>query len=312
MATLLKGKALKDDLAFVEEQLRKFPDPHDTVRFMWQQRRDDLKRQIATEDGSADNYAEVALLFHGAPVIGSDEIRLQFATRMLDNYQNFVSVLAAEKGGTELKAKGQVPNAFGSKLFIKDMLRGSVGFLLQEPPPTQASLVPTVLREAIEEATLALRDLSSTDPKQFQSRADSLSPRAMSAVKKIAKTLNEAGAEAKIVGADEELSLGQARVATLHSRLNEVEVLEHNEELTGVVLGIFPDRQQYEFRIGEDGPVIYGSVSEDLDKHYLANPASILLKPVRARFLVLTKLRAGQIQNSEKILETLTLIPSPR
>ncbi|MGK3799693.1 hypothetical protein, partial [Enterococcus faecium] len=83
-----------------------------------------------------------------------------------------------------------------------------------------------------------------------------------------------------------------------------------NDEQIGVLLGIFPDRQQYEFRIGKDGPVIYGSVSEDLDKHYLANPSSILLKPVRARFLVLTKFRAGQMQRTEKILETLTPIES--
>ncbi|MGY3609106.1 MULTISPECIES: hypothetical protein [unclassified Bradyrhizobium] len=306
MATLLRGKGLKDDLAFVEEQLRKFTDPYDTVGFMWRQRKKDLERQIASEESAIDAHAEVALLFEGAPVLGSEEIRLQFATRILDTYQNFVSVIAAEKGGAELKAKGQVPNGFGSKLFIKDMLRGSVGFLLEEPVQAQSSIVPTLLKEAVEEATVALRDLSSNDPARFQSRADSLSPRAMSAVKKIAKTLNDAGAEARIVGAEQELKLAQANVATLHSRLNEVEVLEHNEEQTGVVLGIFPDRQQYEFRIGSDGPVIYGSVSEDLDKHYLANPLSIVLKPVKAKFLVLTKLRAGQVQSSEKILESLT------
>jgi hypothetical protein len=308
MATLLRGKGLRDDLAFVEEQLRKFSDPHDTVAFMWKQRKKDLERQIAAEENTTDSHAEVALLFEGTQVRGSEEIRLQFATRMLDNYQNFVSVLAAEKGGAELKAKGQVPSGFGSKLFIRDMLRGSVGFLLQEPVQAQTSIVPTLLKEAIEEATVALRDLSSADPARFQSRVDSLSPRAMSAVKKIAKTLSDAGAEARIVGAEEELKLGQTNVATLHSRLNEVEVLEHNEEQTGVVLGIFPDRQQYEFRVGNDGPVIYGSVSEDLDKHYLANPSSILLKSVRAKFLVLTKLRAGQVQSSEKILESLTLV----
>jgi hypothetical protein len=33
----------------------------------------------------------------------------------------------------------------------------------------------------------------------------------------------------------------------------------------GILLGIFPDRQQYEFRIEEDGPAIYGPVSEGLD-----------------------------------------------
>jgi hypothetical protein len=306
MATLLTKKGLKDDLAFVEEQLRKFPDPYDTVGFMWKKRKEELERQIATEGSTSGTHAEVALLFEGGPVLGSEEIGLQFATRMLENYQSFVAVLAAERGGAELKAKGQVPNAFGSKLFIKDMLRGSVGFLLQEPAPVQSSIVPTILKEAIEEATVALRDLSSSDPRQFQSRADSLSPRAMSAVKRIAKTLNDSGAEARIVGDKQELQLGKAGVATLNSRLNEVEVLEHSEDQEGVLLGIFPDRQQYEFRVGQDGPVIYGSVSEELDKRYLTNPSSILLKPVRAKFLVLTKLRAGQVQSSEKILESLT------
>ena len=66
------------------------------------------------------------------------------------------------------------------------------------------------------------------------------------------------------------------------------------------------DRQQYEFKIGDDGPVIYGPVSEDLDERYLTSPdfaTSILLKPVTAQFLVITKVRAGQIQTQQKILE---------
>ncbi len=312
MATLLTGKELRDDLAFVDEQLRKFSDPFDTARFMWQQRRKALQHQLAELDDKIENRGEVALLFEGGPVIASEEIGLQFATRVLENYQNFVAVLAAEKGGAALKAKGQVPKAFSSKLFIKDMLRGSVGFLLEEPPLAQGSIVPTILKEAIEEATTVLEELSSSDTAQFQSRADSLSPRAMSAVKKIAKILNDAGAETQIVGAEKELQLGLGRIAKLHSRLNDVEVLEADETQLGVLLGIFPDRQQYEFRVGDDGPVIYGAVSEDLDKDYLSNPAAVLLHPVRARFLVLTKLRAGQVQSVERVLQSLTKVASLR
>ena len=87
-------------------------------------------------------------------------------------------------------------------------------------------------------------------------------------------------------------------------------MLENREEMKGVLLGILPDRQQYEFRIGDDGPVIYGPVSEDLDESYLTNPdfaSSILLKPVTAQFLVITKVRAGQIQTQQKILERIEL-----
>lgn len=194
------------------------------------------------------------------------------------------------------------------------MLRGSVGFMLQEPEHEQSSLVPTPLREAVEDATQALTDLASADTEKFNSRVESLSPRAMNAVKKIVKTLNESDAEIKIVGTDAEVRLDRSHITTLNTRLNELEILESRETVAGILLGIFPDRQQYEFRIGEDGPVVYGPVSEDLDERYLTSPdfaASILLKPVTAQFLVITKVRAGQIQTQQKVLERIELNAPP-
>ncbi|WP_018318273.1 hypothetical protein [Bradyrhizobium sp. WSM2793] len=309
MATLLSKRELHDDLAFVDKQLSQYTDPYDTVRFMWEQRRAALLRRLEEAAKTDDSHAEVALLFDGGPVVGSQEIRLQFATQVLDGYQTLVAIIAAEKGGAELKARGKLPKAFTSKLFIRDMLRGSVGFLLEEPLPPQGSLLPTVLKDAVREATASLRDLSAASSDAFQSRAETMSPRAMRAVKRISKTLIEAGALAKIVDDAEELSLTSERVAILQSRLNEVEVVETTEELDGVLLGIFPDRQQYEFRIGspEDGQVIYGSVSEDLDVRYIANPAEVLLKPVRARFQLITTIRAGQKQSEERVLQTIVV-----
>jgi hypothetical protein len=309
MATLLSKRELHDDLAFVEKQLSQYSDPYDTVRFMWEQRRTDLLRRLEEAGKTDDSHAEVALLFDGGPVIGSQEIRLQFATQLLDSYQTLVAIFAAEKGGAELKARGKLPKAFTSKLFIRDMLRGSVGFLLEEPPPTQASMLPTVLKDAVREATASLRDLSAASSDAFQSRAEAMSPRAMRAVKRISRALAEAGAAAKIVDDEEELSLTSERVATLQSRLNEVEVVEATEELDGVLLGIFPDRQQYEFRVGfsVDGQVIYGPVSEDLDEQYIANPAEVVLKPARARFQVITTIRAGQKQSEERVLQTIAV-----
>jgi hypothetical protein len=195
------------------------------------------------------------------------------------------------------------------------MLRGSVGFLLQEPSPEQGSLVPTLLKEAVEDATQALNDLANAETEQFHARVDSLSPRAVNAVKKIVKTLNESDAEIKIIGGDGEVRLDRAKIASLNARLNDLEVLESRETTIGMLLGILPDRQQYEFRIGEDGPVIYGPVSEDLDERYLTSPdfaSSILLKPVTAQFLVITKVRAGQIQTQQKVLERIDLVNAPK
>ncbi|KYK45335.1 hypothetical protein A1D31_34870 [Bradyrhizobium liaoningense] len=310
MATLLSRRELRDDLAFVERQLSQYPDPYDTVRFMWEQRRNDLLRRLEQAGQTDETHGEVALLFEGGPVIGSQEIRLQFATQVLESYQTLVAIFAAEKGGAELKARGKLPKAFTSKLFIRDMLRGSVGFLLEEPPPTQASMLPTVLKDAIHEATASLRDLSAASSEPFQARAEIMSPRAIGAVKRISKTLSEAGAIAKIIDDEEELSLTPDRVATLQSRLNEVEVVEASEELDGILLGIFPDRQQYEFRVGpsDDGQVIYGPISEDLDQRYIANPGEVLLKPARARFQLITTIRGGQKQSEERVLQSISAL----
>ncbi len=314
MPTLLTSRALQDDLAFVDEQLRQHSDPFDTVRYMWQQRHDELQRELSQIERSLVVHAEVALLFEGTPVRGSEDIKLGFATKMLDQYQAFVGTIAAERGGAVVAAKGQLPRSFTSRLFIRDMLRGSVGFLLQEPEPTQGTLVPTLLKEAVNDATQALIELASGDTEQFHIRAESMSPRALNAVKKIVKTLNESDAEINIVAAEKEVRLDRGRIASLNARL-EVEVLESRETMTGIVLGVFPDRQQYEFRVGDDGPVIYGPVSEDLDERYLTNPdfaASILLKPVSAQFLVITKVRAGQVQTQEKVLERIDPASSHR
>ncbi|MBR0854336.1 hypothetical protein [Bradyrhizobium liaoningense] len=311
MATLLSKRELHDDLKFVDKQLSLYSNPHDTLRFMWEQRREELVRRLEQAVQTDDSHGEVALLFDGGPVIGSQEIRLQFATQVLESYQALVAIFAAEKGGAELKARGKLPKAFTSKLFIRDMLRGSVGFLLEEPRPTQTSMLPTVLKDAIHEATASLNELSAASAESFQARAETMSPRAIGAIKRISKTLIDAGAVAKIVDDEEELSLTAERLATLQARLNDVEVVEDTEELIGVLLGIFPDRQQYEFRVGppEDGQVIYGPVSEDLDQRYVANPAEVLLKPARARFQVITTVRGGRVQSEERVLQSIAVIP---
>jgi hypothetical protein len=67
----------------------------------------------------------------------------------------------------------------------------------------------------------------------FSVRSVSLSPRSVNAVKKIIKTLNEADAEIKIVGADGEVRLDREKIASLNIRLNELEVFEDREEMKG-------------------------------------------------------------------------------
>lgn len=303
---------LTNDLAFVEERLAAHPDPYDTIRLMWERRRDALREQIAVTENRRDNHAHVALLFNGTPVIGSQEIKLDFAAKILENYQSLVGSLAAERAGAELGARGRLPAAFTSKLYIRDMVRGSVGFVIEEAKPAQYELVPSALKGAVDEATNILADLSGGDPTKFDARLNQLSPRTIAAIKKMTKVLHESGAETKIVDEDQELSLDYGRTASLSARLNEVEYVERREVRQGVLLGLFPERRQYEFQPSDGSPVSYGPVSEALDNKYLTEPdfaRSVILKQVRAAFSVTTIVRAGIPNKEEWVLEDVK--PSP-
>jgi hypothetical protein len=303
---------LNNDLEFVEKQLAAHTDPYDTIRLMWERRRDALREQISVIEVRQDNYAQVALLFNGAPVVGSQEIKLDFAAKILENYQSVVGSLAAERAGAELGARGRLPAAFTSKLFIRDMVRGSVGFVIEEARPAQYDLVPSALKDAIDEATKILTDLSSIDGRKFDERMGKLSPRTIGAIKRMARILHDSGAETKIIDDEQELNLDYGSTASLNARLSEVEYAERPEIREGVLLGLFPERRQYEFQPSDGAPVSYGPVSEVFDSRYVTEPdfaRSIILKPVAAKFLVTTILRAGIPHKEEWVLEDVQLLP---
>src|ERR1700694_1182417 len=105
MPTPLTLETLRNDLAYVEEQLKHHGDPQDTVRLMWENRREALRDEIARIEETQDNFASVALLFNGEPVLGSEEIRLDFATRALEGYQSILTALFSERIGNEPGAR---------------------------------------------------------------------------------------------------------------------------------------------------------------------------------------------------------------
>jgi hypothetical protein len=302
MPTIIKSRALQNDLDFVERQIEEHSDPYDTVRLMWEQRRKELLEEIEALTSSPDVHAEVALLFAGNPVHGSEEIRLDFATRALDNYQQVVSVLAAERAGTAVGSRGRLPQSFSSRFFIREMIRGSVGFLLEEAKPSQNALLVSPLKDAVRDTMQVLEDLSSSDVDRFNSRLQKLGPRAVNAIKRMAKVLGDAGAEASIVNDEVELNLNRAKTEALITRLGEIDVQESRETMVGTLLGIFPERRQYEFA-PLDGGILHGPISEELDARYLADPTRLLLRPCTATFSILKTLRGGQIQGQELVLE---------
>lgn len=307
MPVLLSIEALEADRRYVERQIAEAGDsPWGTARLMWQSRLADIDQQIAALSAGRSNYASVAVIFDGNPVIGSGDIRLDFTTEALDSYQKVVALALASHNGVELSERGRLPAGDQARLFIRDLVRGSMGFILEELPGQQHEMLPTQLKEAVEDTTLLITNLSAASDAEFETTLAGTQPRLVAAVQKFAKVLFDAGASTRIVGDEQRLALSIDEVGRLSRRLGEVEVTEEVVPVDGVLLGVLPEARKFELKL-LDG-TMEGAVSEDLAFKYTSDAAfkeRLLLQPVRAQVKFVRTGRNGRLVKERRILEAL-------
>lgn len=310
MPVLLSIEALEADRRYVERQIAEAGDsPWGTARLMWQSRLADIDQQISALAAARSNYASVAVIFDGNPVIGSGDIRLDFTTEALDSYQKVVALALASHNGVELPERGRLPAGDQARLFIRDLVRGSMGFILEELPAQQHEMLPTKLKEAVENTTELIGNLSSGTDKEFEATLEGTQPRLVAAVQKFAKILYDAGASTRILGDERQLALSIDDVGRLSRRLAEVEVTEEVVPVDGVLLGVLPEARKFELRLpGDDAGTMEGAVSEELALKYTSDAAfkeRLLLQPVRAQVKMIRTTRNGRLVKERPVLEAL-------
>lgn len=307
MPVLLSIEALEADRRYVERQINEAGDsPWGTARLMWQSRLADIDQQIAALAANSSNYASVAVIFDGNPVIGSGDIRLDFTTEALDSYQKLVALALASHNGVELSDRGRLPAGDQARLFIRDLVRGSMGFILEELPAQQHEMLPTHLKEAVEDTTRLIANLSVASDVEFEATLAGTQPRLVAAVQKFAKVLFDAGASTRIIGDEQRLALSIDEVGRLSRRLGEVEVTEELVSVDGVLLGILPEARKFELKLHEG--TMEGAISEDLALKYTSDAAfkeRLLLQPVRAQIKFVNTKRNGRLVKERRILESL-------
>lgn len=314
MPTLLSIEALEADRLYVERQLVEAgDDPWDTARLMWESRLVDINKQISALATARSSYANVALIFDGQPVVGSSDIRLGFTTKILNSYQNVISIALASGNTKELSQRGPLPSADLSRLFIRDLVHGSMGFILEEVASEQMTMVPTALKDTVENTTRLLEILSSESDEIFEETLASTQPRLISAVHRFAKVLHIARASTKIVGDDQRLTLTMEDVDRLSRRLNEVKVTESEDKVIGTLLGILPESREFELKpMDNDKPTIKGTISEVLVLKYTADSdfkEKFLLQQVQAQVKIIRTKRKARIVQEYFILEALEPVP---
>lgn len=304
MPQKLSRRAVAGDLAEVEAMLRSRPDQGDTIAMLWRSRAEALRQELANIESAEPSLASVALIFNGLPVVASEEIRVDFATKALDQYQALVSAVFADVLGADLGAKGRIPHAHRSKLYIRDIVHGSMGFILDERSPAQPELLPSPLKDSVERSTEILAALS--DPARFDQTVDELKPRIVDAVKAWTRTLRKFGAEMKVVADRGEISLDHDEIDALDERLNDVQVVEDEHFATGVLNGVLPEHETFEFTPDEASVALSGTISDALAERYAVAASEMVQRHGRGQFLLIRTFRGGTLKKEQRILQAFT------
>lgn len=257
----LEREALLADRAAAAEILTSIPEDDVFGRASFESRLGQLDEELKDLEKLPDETSgSVALLFAGEPVHGARSIDVNFATQVVDAFQGLVSSQVASDEVGVLGSRGPLPFQIPSKLAIADVLRGSVGFVLEEATPNLEK-VDTRVKTAISEVTNIIERMSTESETEFESAVESLDPRLLGNLKCFFQALDINHAVVRIVDDARELSLDTKTIARARERIELTDIKEQeSDDLIVELVGILPDARRFEMRLPGSPDVIKGMV----------------------------------------------------
>lgn len=228
-----------------------------------------IESQIQQLSAVQEKIGSVALLFAGAPVHGSRAIAADFATSVLKSFQDLVTKRIAGEEFGRLGARGRVPERTPSVLAIRELVRGSVGFVLEENTANQ-EIAETPIKKAIDDVTTLIGHAAAEAEDEFEASVETLDPRMLVSLKDFFQTLDDGGAEVRIVEDERDATLDATAVHRARIRVEATEVLDtEKDSIVGELLGLLPDSRRFEMKLLGTGEVIRGSVAAALATRWL-------------------------------------------
>lgn len=231
-------------LASIEEEIRRLQDQHDFV-------------------------GSVALMFSGGPVYGSRSIDTIFSASVLKSFQDLVAKRISSEEFGALGTRGRIPERTASALSIRELVRGSVGFVLEETA-TNTALVDTPIKKAIDDVASVITQAAAESDDEFEESIETLDARMLVSLRDFFRALDDGGAAVRIVESDRDSTLDSQAVKRARSRVDSTEVQDtESEAVIGELLGLLPDSRRFEMRLQETGEVIRGTVAVALATRWL-------------------------------------------
>lgn len=265
----LELEALLADRESVRSMLANFTDRDPIGRISFSARLAAIEDQIAKIQGRHESAGSVALMFSGTPVFGSRSIETDFAATVLKSFQDLVSKTISSEEFGRLGARGRVPERTASALSIRDLVRGSVGFVLEETS-SNATLVDTPIKKAIDDVTVVITQAAAESDIDFEKSVETLDPRMLVSLRDFFRALDDGGAAIRIVEDERDASLDSQAVRRARTRVDSTDVSDtESDTVIGELLGLLPDSRRFEMRLLGASEVIRGTVAAALATQWL-------------------------------------------
>lgn len=262
----LERDSLLADRGQLDALFAELPDEDLVGRLSLEARLREVNEALATLAGKQETLGQVALFFAGGPVLGSRAIDADFATKAISTFQDLLTKRIASEERGKLGARGKIPLRTPTALAIRDVVRGSMGFVLEEHADN-GQVTDSVVKKAIAEITDTIAKTAATDDAAFEEAVEGLDGRLLGSLRDFFQTLDDRRATLRIVEDEREETLNSEAVHRGRLRVESTEIAEiEGEVVSGELMGLMPDSRRFEMRLDETGELIKGSVLAEFTK----------------------------------------------
>ena len=273
----------------VENILSHIPTTDIITRISFQNRLEEIQKELAQLPAEANASETVKITFRGAPVVGTHGIFVDFATKAASIFSDAFTAIMA--GNEDLRYMGPIPNKQQNRLLITGIAIGSFGFEFELPQDSD-NQEDLFLQE--KKAASAMKKMQNLFIKSTQGTDDDLSeivdeihPRAVKKVAEFFEYLIQQQAWCGMEFRKQSFKfLNLSEIQTSFDRIKEENIKISENEYTGCFQGILPKGRTFEFKDSNTNNVIKGKIDVAIEDPGELN-RTFLGKHVKTRFTVI-------------------------
>ncbi len=270
---------LASEVAEIQAILAEIPEDRVLDRMSFEKRLKNAKEALA-KISPREIPKKARLTFRGNPVLGSYGISAEFASKASTYFTDAFAAIVAGIGDN-LRYMGRIPEKQKNQLFITGTAIGSFGFEYELPSPltgggpAQHEMEfggPPNAEVAMDKLGELFRLAAEGSDDDLSELVDEIHPRAVTKVADFLKYVTEEGAYCGLEFQESFFRFaGSDQVRCALERLNDDNIHETTQILSGYFEGVLPTGRRFEFKAVDQEGIVRGKLGPDVKDPHVIN-----------------------------------------